>query len=173
MESLINSLNHAPGLAVLILIIGLILLLAFVLVQFFAIKQMKTKWGRLMADASGTNIEELLQRHINDQEVTTAAISDSKERLDTLEKKMKTAKRYIGLIRYDAFEEVGGSQSFALACYDEEGNGVVLTSQVGREGCRVYGKTLVHGKSERPLSSEEEMAIEQATSQRSRPRISS
>jgi hypothetical protein len=70
----------------------------------------------------------------------------------------------LGLVRYDAFEDVGGSQSFALAIYDENGDGAILTSIVGRADCRVYAKPLVKMQSERKLSQEEQRAINDARS---------
>ncbi|HVL40209.1 MAG TPA: DUF4446 family protein, partial [Fimbriimonadaceae bacterium] len=86
------------------------------------------------------------------------------KRIVQLEEKVAGAKRHVGLVRYDAFEDVGGSQSFALAIYDDKGNGAVITSLVGRTDCRVYCKPLLNGRSERNLSQEEQRAIEAAAS---------
>lgn len=126
-----------------------------------------------MDGSQSGNLESMLERHIHELESLRAVSVDAIERIEGLERKIKSAKRYVGLVKYDAFEDVGGSQSFSLAIYDEEGHGAIVTSLVGREGCRVYGKTLANGKSDRNLSTEEEMAIEYATNARGRPRISS
>lgn len=75
---------------------------------------------------------------------------------------MESAKRYLAVVRYDAFDDVGGEQSFAFAMYDERGDGAVITSQVGRADCRVYAKQLKRGEADRELSREERSAIEQA-----------
>lgn len=92
------------------------------------------------------------------------AIESLTKRIQHLEDDMLSAKRFVGLVRYDAFEDVGGNQSFALAVYDSEGNGAVLTSLVGRQDCRVYCKPLMNGRSERDLSREEQRAISEAQS---------
>jgi hypothetical protein len=65
-------------------------------------------------------------------------------------------------VKYDAFEDVGGNQSFALAVYDDRGDGALITSLSGRTDCRVYCKPLIAGKSERNLSQEEQRAIQEA-----------
>ena len=83
-------------------------------------------------------------------------------RIAELENKMRRTKRHLGVVRYDAFEDVGGAQSFALALYDDEGDGAVLNSLVGRTDCRVYCKSLAGGKPDRSLSKEEESAVERA-----------
>lgn len=172
MDPVVQNLNRTPGGAVLALFVLCLGLIVAAVYFFLALRTQKRKWASLMTGSSGENLEDLLRRHFEDRQGIEERLHDSQERVSTLERKMRSAKRYAGLVRYDAFDDVGGSQSFAFALYDEEGNGVVITSQVGREGCRVYGKTLVNGKSERHLSKEEEMAIDEASSKRSRPRIS-
>lgn len=68
----------------------------------------------------------------------------------------------VGLLRYDAFEDVGGRLSFSCAMLDDRGSGVVLTSINGRQETRVYAKPITEGQSSYNLSSEEEEAIRQA-----------
>jgi hypothetical protein len=70
--------------------------------------------------------------------------------------------RRVGLLRYDAFEDVGGRLSFSCALLDEHGNGVVLTSINGRQETRVYAKPVQAGASSYNLSNEESEAIRQA-----------
>lgn len=72
------------------------------------------------------------------------------------------AVRRVGLVRYDAFEDVGGRLSFSCALLDDHGNGVVVTSINGRQDTRVYAKPVVAAKSGYNLSLEEEEAIRQA-----------
>jgi hypothetical protein len=72
------------------------------------------------------------------------------------------AVRHVGLVRYDAFEDVGGRLSFSCALLDDHANGVVVTSINGRQDTRVYAKPVTGGKSGYNLSIEEEEAIRQA-----------
>jgi uncharacterized protein YlxW (UPF0749 family) len=68
----------------------------------------------------------------------------------------------VGLVRYDAFEDMGGQLSFSAALLDAGGNGVVITSINGRQDTRCYAKAVRGGASEHNLSVEEESAIRQA-----------
>jgi hypothetical protein len=68
----------------------------------------------------------------------------------------------VGLVRYDAFEDMGGHLSFSAALLDAAGNGVVITSINGRQDTRCYAKSVRGGASEHNLSAEEEEAIRQA-----------
>jgi hypothetical protein len=70
--------------------------------------------------------------------------------------------RRVGLVRYDAFEDVGGRLSFSCAMLDDHGSGVVVTSINGRQDTRVYAKPIIDGRSRYNLSVEEEEAIRQA-----------
>jgi hypothetical protein len=70
--------------------------------------------------------------------------------------------RRVGLVRFDAFEDTGGSQSFALALIDEAGDGVVLTSLHSRQASRLYVKRVIRGVSETTLSREEDIALREA-----------
>src|SRR5688572_7629271 len=70
--------------------------------------------------------------------------------------------RRVALLRYDAFEDVGGRLSFSCALLDDHGTGVVLTSINGRQDTRVYAKPVTEGTSSHNLSLEEEEAIRRA-----------
>lgn len=74
----------------------------------------------------------------------------------------RTALRHVGVVRYDAFGDMGGRLSFSAAVYDDEGNGLVISSINGRSETRTYAKALSGLRSEQTLSPEEEQAIAQA-----------
>jgi hypothetical protein len=86
--------------------------------------------------------------------------------LHATDKKQQTdiegAVRNVALLRYDAFEDVGGRLSFSCALLDDQGSGVVLTSINGRQETRVYAKPVTQGVSSHNLSLEEEEAIRRA-----------
>lgn len=68
----------------------------------------------------------------------------------------------IGLVRYDAFPDMGGMLSFSAALLDERGDGVVISAINGRSETRAYGKPMVDGTSQHNLSEEEEAAVKAA-----------
>ena len=70
----------------------------------------------------------------------------------------------VGLVRYDAFEDMGGALSFSAAMLDEDGHGVVISAINGRSETRAYAKAVKNGQSEHNLSTEEQAAIEEALS---------
>ena len=72
------------------------------------------------------------------------------------------ALRHVAVVRYDAFEDAGGRQSFSAALLDGAGDGLVLTAIHGRAESRTYGKAVSGGTSAHTLSPEEQQAIAQA-----------
>ncbi len=68
----------------------------------------------------------------------------------------------VGMVRYSAFEDTGGDQSFSLALVDGQGDGIVLSALYGREETRVYAKPVESWASNRSLTGEEEEALREA-----------
>jgi len=74
----------------------------------------------------------------------------------------RSALRHLAVVRYDAFEEMGGHLSWSVAILDEAGDGLVLTSIHGRSEGRTYAKSVAAWTAEVQLSPEEQSAIDQA-----------
>lgn len=69
----------------------------------------------------------------------------------------------VGLVRYNAFQEMGGSLSFTLALLNNQKDGLILTSINGRNDHRLFVKQLSAGISkDQPLTDEETQAIAEA-----------
>jgi hypothetical protein len=73
-----------------------------------------------------------------------------------------SALRHVAVVRYDAFGDMGGRMSFSAAIYDDNGDGLVISSINGRSETRSYAKALHAFRSDQQLSPEEEGAIAQA-----------
>ncbi len=68
----------------------------------------------------------------------------------------------VGIIRYDAFADMGGALSFSAALLDEHGHGLVISAINGRSETRAYAKPVVAGDSDHNLSQEEIAAVDEA-----------
>jgi hypothetical protein len=126
---------------------------------WFNLKGTRNKFSQLLNENSSQNVEELLLEHMKERQDLRQQIEQLDERVIALERKMQRSKRHLGLVRFDAFSDIGGNQSFTLAVYDDNGDGAVLSSIVGRADNKVYGKNLLNGKSDHNLTGEEQQAI--------------
>ena len=77
---------------------------------------------------------------------------------------LRGALRFQGIVRYDAYQDMGGQQSWSMAILNAEGTGAVITSLHARDHARVYLKEVVDGRSGQRLSPEEERALAVARS---------
>ena len=161
MESITKSLATHSGEVLVGLLLLLLALSILTLSLWRTVNKLQSRWRELLS-GSGQNLEALLYDHLRGRMVLEEQVAKLELRADRSEQLAESAKRFIGLVKYDAFDDVGGNQSFALAVYDDRGDGAVLSSIVGRDTCRVYCKPIQGGRSERDLSSEETRAIREA-----------
>jgi hypothetical protein len=91
-----------------------------------------------------------------------ADLLDVVHRTDELRDVVRSSVSKVGMVRYDAFEDMGGALSFSAALLDERGDGLVLSAINGRSETRCYAKPVVRGGSEHELSAEENAAIDTA-----------
>ncbi|HZD80953.1 MAG TPA: DUF4446 family protein [Actinomycetota bacterium] len=123
--------------------------------------------GRRARESKGPiQMDEVLRGVLEGQAARIQRLESAARALNSTDKQqqglIEGAVRHVGLVRYDAFEDVGGRLSFSCALLDDHGNGVVMTSINGRQDTRVYAKPLTQGQSSYNLSVEEEEAIRQA-----------
>jgi hypothetical protein len=81
------------------------------------------------------------------------------QRLDVVQSDLADAISHVAVVRYDAFNDMGGRLSFSVALLDDQGDGLVLTSINGRTETRTYAKGVKAGASEASLSPEEDQVV--------------
>lgn len=171
MLAILDTWNRSAPTVLLIMFLVLITLAGLVVVIAIQHWKLKNRLKVLLSSSSGKDLEDLLNDILGERPRTVQRLDDLGKRIDSLERRMTSCQRFVGMVRYDAFGDVGGQQSFALAIYDERGDGVVVSSLVGRADCRVYCKVLAGGKSDRDLGKEEVEAIELAAHKRSKAAV--
>ena len=85
-----------------------------------------------------------------------------KDSMRVMNRTLRAAYQKTGIVRYDAFEGMGGKMSFALALLDYTNSGVVINCMHAKEGCFLYIKDIDAGTTDTPLGTEEKMALEKA-----------
>ena len=110
-------------------------------------------------DASAAGALQSLAARLSETNARTERLVARTEQIDAA---LAHAVQSMGLVRFRAFQDTGGDQSFALALVDGEGNGVVLSALYGRGATRVYAKPVQGWLSSRALGEEEEQALAQA-----------
>ncbi len=149
-------------------LLGLSALVVILLICLMSVSRKLAKLSRrydtrLMDGSVGEIVDSLTRQ--------AAAITGIESRLDQMAagqaeqaRAIERCLQKVGLVRFDAFDDVGGEQSFAVVFLDGSGSGVALSSLYGRQDSRLYAKAISNGQGERALSDEEQAALAQALS---------
>ncbi len=158
----IATLNHWIADHSLWIFAGNLLLLLLLFVCVVAINKKLKKYRYLFQGNENIDLNTLLLNTAEKVHVVQNSIEKLEESFTA--NQVYEAKHFQkwNLLRFKAFENTGGDQSFALAILDEAGNGFVLSSIFGREESRVYCKPISKGVSNYALSNEEKEAIHKA-----------
>jgi hypothetical protein len=115
---------------------------------------------QLLTGPEGEDLEQLLRQNLRSVQEVEARHGDLERQLSNLAVQLRGCVQKVGLVRFDAFGDVSGGQSFSIALLDDLQNGVIVTGLFGRSDSRCFGKSVRNGTPEQPLSEEETQALE-------------
>ena len=167
-SAILNSLglgNIDPGIWLIVLAAVLVLslvLLVVVIVQGNKLRKQKERIDRLTDGSDGASLESSIQQIFEEQSKLREKTGTHDSGLTDQRRQLSGCIQKMGLIKYDAFNQMGGKLSYALALLDEEDNGVIINSVHSNEGCYTYAKEVRAGKSEIDLAAEESQALQRA-----------
>lgn len=135
---------------------------AVVLVITARLRKLERRYTRLLGAEGRGDAETLLLDYIDKTDQLAVGLDRTQEQLDRLETASMSHVQHVGVVRYDAFDDVGGALSFSVAFLDGAKNGAVITGMAGRYETRIYAKAVRSGRSPHVLSTEEMQAIAKA-----------
>lgn len=150
---------------VLVLLIMQVVFIGIVINLQMKHKRMQEKYQIFMRGKDGKSVEKGFLEQFKTVEKLERAVKQNTRDIDTIYKRMKTHYQKIGIVRYDAFQEMGGNLSFVLTMLDENNNGWVFNAMHSREGCYTYIKEIVKGESYMELGEEERESLKKAMKQ--------
>ena len=124
--------------------------------------RLRRAWRALRVEESGEDVVAALGRQAGELERLHGQVQAARRDVDELRGDVGDALRHVAVVRYDAFGDMGGRMSFSAAILDDAGDGVVLSSIVGRSDARTYAKGVKRGRSDQQLSDEERQAVAHA-----------
>lgn len=139
--------------------------LLFVFLIVISVKQSKLnkKYKKFMTGGSGQNLEEQILSRFADIDNLKNETKNINTELSKVNENLLITFQKVGVVKYDAFKEMGGKLSFVLCLLDKNNNGILLNSvHSSREGCYTYIKEIIKGESFLELSEDENSALNQA-----------
>jgi hypothetical protein len=146
----------------LILLLLTLALAGWLIVLHRRVTHLRRTYSALLTGTDGRDLGELLSMYVEQMSLAASKADELSKSSDRMERRIKNSIRRLGLVRFNAFEGIGGEQSFAVALLDEEGDGVVISSLQGRGENRLYAKPVKNWDSSYTLSVEEKEALTQA-----------
>ena len=144
------------------LAVAIVLLVAWQGSTNLRLNRMLRQFRQLSSGIEGQPLDELLQKILDRSETDSKTLARLEADLRALGTEVQTHVQNVGLVRYNAFNDTGGDQSYALALLDDHGDGALVNGLFHRTECRVYVKPVQEWKSTYSMSDEEAEAIRRA-----------
>lgn len=155
------------GLSVDIVLLGalaaILILLILCLVLIGKNSSLRKRYDEFMRDSDGKSLEEAFQKKFANMDYINGKIKEVDEHLSVIDENLLKTYQKVGVVKYDAFKEVGGTLSFVLTLLTKENDGIIMNSMhSNKEGCYIYIKEVKSGEVFVTLSEEERQSLEQA-----------
>ena len=124
--------------------------------------RLKSSYQAFMKGKDGKTLEVSMKERFAELESVLKFTKQNRQDIRNINRRLETAYQKVGIVKYDAFNEMGGKLSFALAMLDANDNGWILNAMHSREGCYTYIKEIVKGESYVELAEEEAEALDKA-----------
>ena len=150
------------GLVLFIAVIVLFIMTVITILLALKLNNLQKRYEKFCAGKNAKSLEQeigqMFEDNKNIRELTDKNKRDIRVIYHTLESTFKKA----GLVKYDAFPQMGGKLSFSLALLNEKDNGFIINSVHGTDGCYTYSKEIVGGQCDIALGKEEQEALSKA-----------
>lgn len=154
---------NAVGIILMVIMVLIALLLLMVVISMKSkLASLERRYNRFLRGKDVKNMEEIITKRFAEIDMLKKSTVTVAEALSGIDEMGQMSFQKMGIVKYDAFDEVGGNLSFALALLTKKNNGFILNSVHGKEGCYTYLKEIVNGESYIVLGAEEQKALKQA-----------
>ena len=163
MESKIfTKLGVDPGILVLALFVLVIVLFILVINANMKYNRLKSSYNSFMKGKDGRTLEDSIFERFEELDNLTALTIKNRQAIRKINEEILSNFQKVGIVKYDAFHEMGGKLSFAITLLDGNNSGYIINSMHSREGCYNYVKEIVKGESYIELSEEEAESLDKA-----------
>ena len=150
------------GLIMIVLMLLTIISIAVLIVFIVKEEKLRRKYMIFMRGKEASSLEQDIIDLYNDNKELKERITQNRRDIKNLYKRETKDFQRVGLVKYDAYQQMGGNLSFALALLNEDNDGFVINSVHSTEGCYMYIKDIKSGACEIELGKEERAALDEA-----------
>ena len=147
---------------VLILLAAVIVLAIFLILQGRKMKNLEQRLYDLSAGSDGESLEDMLVRILDNYDGINKQLDQNTGDIRDIYRRLHGVVQKVGLVKYDAFSQMGGNLSSVIALLDQDNNGILLNTVQNVDGCYSYVKGVRGGRSDVAYTDEEQEAIDTA-----------
>jgi len=163
MESkILSTLGIDPGIIFIVMLVLIIILFVLYLKVSMNYNRLKNSYNTFMKGKDGKTLENSLKEKFDEVEAVIRVTKQNRQDIKEMSKILKRNFHKFGIVKYDAFNEMGGKLSFAIAMLDGNNSGWIINAMHSREGCYTYIKEIIKGESYIELAEEEAEALDKA-----------
>jgi len=142
--------------AMAVLIIILFILLIVLMVK---VSTLKKRYNKFMEGKEAASLEKELEEIFELSNTLKETVEKNRKDIRKLFHNMEYTYQKLGIVKYDAFRQMGGKMSFSLALLNKQNDGFIINSVHSSDGCYTYTKE-IHGEvCDISLSEEEKQAL--------------
>ena len=161
-SSIFDAIGIDPGI-ILIFVLGVLLIVLVYMIKIsMKMSRFIKKYKMFMRGLDGASLERAFAARFNQMDLLEENSRNHMEEIRKIKEVQNITLNKVAIVKYDAFKEMGGKLSFALAMLDKENNGFVMNAIHSSDGCNTYVKEIVKGESYVVLGEEEKEALRQA-----------
>lgn len=164
--TIFSGIGDAAAAAALVLAV---ILLIVVIIQQGRIRRLDERITALSSGADGESLEDMLINILESYSGINRQTEDNAEDIKDIYRRLHYAVQKIGIVKYDAFKQMGGNLSSVIAFLDQDNNGFLFNTVQNIDGCYSYVKQVRNGKSDVALTDEEQAAMERAMASQKKP----
>lgn len=163
-SEVLSKIGLSADVGVFIIILFILILILIGTCVFFIIKNnnLEKKMAKFMSGSSAISLEDAIAKLFEDNKKIKHVVNANRADIRQLYVNLAKTFQKIGIVKYDAYQQMGGLLSFSLALLDQDNNGFILNSVHTTDGCYTYTKQVHEGVCELELGNEEKIALEQA-----------
>ena len=167
-DDLFGSLGISTDLLLLILILLVLILMIIVLALQVKVSYIRSRYDLFMRGRDGATLEDNIVEIYRKLQVIQNKDMANKDVIKVLNRGITTTIQKTGLVKYNAFDGMGGQSSFALTLLNMDNTGYILNAMHSRNSCYLYIKEITRGEPEKPLSKEEQLSLDRAMEKKDR-----
>ena len=163
-----NLVNYIASHATVLLLTSMLLILILLILVVYTmvrLSSMRARYREMMRGSQSDDLEGMLLQHISAVEKVAATNARILEENELIRQFLRKTLVRTAMVRFRAFEDMGGDLSYAVAMLDADNNGVIFSSIFARADSRSYIKPIKGGSSEYPLTDEEKGVLREAMAQ--------